>query len=82
MIGSIHLVFSASLVPVFCFGENDLFCQAENPKGSSLRNFQERFKNIFGFSPPLFYGRGVFNYTFGILPFRRPIQTIGESRSV
>ena len=32
-----------------------------------------------GFAIPLFRGRGVFNYNFGILPFRHPIHVvIGE----
>jgi len=66
----------ASLVPVYSFGENDLYHQADNPKGSLVRQFQELFKNVVGFSPPLFYGRGVFNYTFGLLPYRTPINTV------
>ena len=68
----------ASLVPVFSFGENDLYYQANNPQGSLLRRFQEFFKEHIGFSPPLFYGRGIFNYTFGLLPLRKPIHTIGK----
>ena len=70
--------FRASLVPVFSFGENDLFKQADNPVGSTLRSFQEKFKHMFGFAPPVFYGRGVFNYTFGLIPFRKPIHTVGK----
>ena len=82
MLGTIITSFwfhlRASLVPVFSFGENDLYNQAENPVGSKLRKFQETFKKIAGFSPPIFYGRGVFNYTFGFLPHRRPINTVGK----
>jgi 2-acylglycerol O-acyltransferase 2 len=66
----------ASMVPIVSFGENDLFDQVPNPPDSGLRRFQERVKSLFGFSPPLFHGRGVFNYNFGLLPFRRPIHTI------
>lgn len=69
--------FRASLVPIFSFGENDLFRQADNPEGSWLRSFQERFKRLMGFAPPIFYGRGVFNYTFGLIPFRNAIHTVG-----
>ena len=72
------IYYRASLVPIFSFGENDLFCQANNPVGSLLRRFQDTFKNIVGFSPPLFYGRGVFNYTFGLVPFRKPVHTVGK----
>lgn len=67
-------------MPVFSFGESEIFQQAENPEGSTLRRFQERFKRIFGFAPPFFYGRGVFNYTFGLMPYRKPIVTIGQFR--
>ena len=65
------------LVPVYSFGENDLFLQVGNPEGSWLRAFQRKFKNIAGFSPPVFSGRGIFNYTFGMLPYRKPVRTIG-----
>jgi hypothetical protein len=29
-----------------------------------------------GVSPVLFHGRGMFNYTFGFLPFRSPINVV------
>ena len=66
----------SSLVPCLCFGENDLFDQVENPKGSKLRNFQVWLQKIMGFSMPLFFGRGVFNYHFGLLPQRRHLRTV------
>jgi len=66
----------ASLVPVFSFGENDLYQQADNARGTTLRQVQEFFKNNIGVSPPMFYGRGVFNYSFGLLPVRTPIHTV------
>lgn len=66
----------ADLVPVFSFGENDLFEQVENPEGSRLRSLQVWWKKQFGFSPPVFSGRGIFNYNFGLLPFRRPVNTV------
>lgn len=37
---------------------------------------QIAFKRIFSFSPPLFYGRGIFQYSIGLLPYRRPIVTV------
>jgi len=64
------------LVPCFSFGENELFNQAENPVGSKTRIFQDVFKKIFSYSPPFVYGRGVFNYNFGLMPFRRPVTTV------
>ena len=45
-------------------------------KGSTLRSFQERMLRLFGYSIPLFHGRGIFNYNFGLLPFRRPITVV------
>nr|XP_033805015.1 2-acylglycerol O-acyltransferase 2 isoform X2 [Geotrypetes seraphini] len=66
----------ASLVPVFSFGENELFDQVDNPKGSWLRRTQERLRKIMGIALPLFHARGIIQYNFGLLPYRRPISTI------
>ncbi|XP_073404705.1 2-acylglycerol O-acyltransferase 2 [Dendrobates tinctorius] len=66
----------ASLVPVFSFGENELFDQVENPKGSLLRSLQEKLQKLMGVALPLFHARGVFQYSFGLMPYRRPINTI------
>ncbi|EPY89494.1 2-acylglycerol O-acyltransferase 2 [Camelus ferus] len=72
------LMHGASLVPIFSFGDNDLFDQYENSPGSWLRWIQNRLQKIMGVSFPLFHGRGVFQYSFGLLPYRRPITTVGE----
>ncbi|GMT12250.1 hypothetical protein PFISCL1PPCAC_3547, partial [Pristionchus fissidentatus] len=66
----------AQLVPCFGFGENELYLQATNEKGSFLRKIQTVFKKIAGFSPPLFHGRGIFNYNAGLLPFRHELNTV------
>lgn len=66
----------AALVPVFGFGENDAFDQVANPPGSRLREFQLWMKRKFGFTTPLVKGRGIFQYSFGMLPFRRPLHTV------
>jgi len=34
------LCYSSSLVPVFTFGENNIYDQAENPEGSFLKRLQ------------------------------------------
>ncbi|KAG8201274.1 hypothetical protein JTE90_016760 [Oedothorax gibbosus] len=70
------LKHGASLVPVFAFGENEIFEQVENRQGSFLRRMQDKMKNVFGFSAPLFHGRGVFQYNYGVMPFRKPIHVI------
>lgn len=70
------LKHGAHLVPVFSFGENEIFNQLENPEGSVVRNIQNRLRKIMGFALPLFHARGVFQYSFGVMPFRKPIYTI------
>lgn len=76
---SVCLLFCrAHLVPVFSFGENELFKQVANPKGSWLRNVQEKLQKIMGFALPLFHARGVFQYSFGLIPYRQPIHTVGK----
>ncbi len=69
----------ASLVPVISFGENDVYQQVPNPPGSRIRSFQTTFLKWFGFSMPLFWGRGIFNYTIGLIPQRKPINTVGNN---
>lgn len=64
------------LVPVYSFGENELYYSLDNPENSRLRSFQNKVKNMTNFGLPVIWGRGVFNYTFGILPLRRPIHTV------
>lgn len=68
-------------MPVFSFGENNLFNQVDNASGTWLRCIQNRLQKIMGISLPLFHGRGVFQYSFGLMPFRQPITTVGELRS-
>ncbi|XP_066578415.1 2-acylglycerol O-acyltransferase 1 [Amia ocellicauda] len=70
------LKHGAHLVPVFSFGENELFDQLENPAGSALRGLQERLQKLMGIALPLFHARGVFQYSWGLLPYRRPIRTV------
>ncbi|XP_038617985.1 2-acylglycerol O-acyltransferase 2 [Tachyglossus aculeatus] len=70
------LQYGAPLVPIFSFGENELFDQVSNPSGSWLRWVQERLQKVMGISLPLFHARGVFQYSFGLLPYRRPIYTV------
>ncbi|ORX82749.1 diacylglycerol acyltransferase [Basidiobolus meristosporus CBS 931.73] len=72
----LSLKTGASLVPVFGFGENDIFDQVASGPGTKVRHVQSRIQQIFGFTVPLFYGRGIFNYDLGILPHRRPIVVV------
>ncbi|KAI9218719.1 diacylglycerol acyltransferase [Blastocladiella britannica] len=66
----------ASLVPVLSIGENDLYDVATTQQGSIAYWIQQTVKRWFGFTVPLFLGRGIFNYSFGMLPHRRRIASI------
>ncbi|XP_029030242.1 2-acylglycerol O-acyltransferase 2 [Betta splendens] len=66
----------AHLVPIFSFGENDVYEQVENRRGTWLRWMQERLQRVMGVSLPLFHARGIFQYSFGLMPFRKPINTV------
>ncbi|KAH9032319.1 DAGAT-domain-containing protein [Lactarius hengduanensis] len=66
----------ADLVPVFSFGENDIYEQMPNEKGTTLYKIQKKFQNVFGFTLPLFHGRGILNYNWGLLPYRRRIIAV------
>ncbi|XP_048044092.1 2-acylglycerol O-acyltransferase 3b isoform X1 [Megalobrama amblycephala] len=65
------LEHGADLVPVYSFGENELFPQVVLPEGSVGRRLQALFKQIMGFAPCLFTGG-----RWLLLPFRRPVTTV------
>lgn len=69
-------VGNTSLVPVLGFGENDLYDQVRNDPTSRLFQVQIFLKNKIGFTLPLMHARGIFNYDFGIIPYRRPINIV------
>ncbi|TIB62682.1 hypothetical protein E3P77_03796 [Wallemia ichthyophaga] len=66
----------ADLVPVFSFGENDIYQQLSTEDGSNVHKLQKSFQRIFGFTLPLFHGRGIFNYNLGLMPYRHPIVSV------
>lgn len=71
------LQHGASLVPTFSFGEAFIFDPlVANPKGSTIRSVQEWILDTIRFPFPLFFGRGIFQYTFGSLPNRKPITVV------
>ncbi|KAG7280224.1 hypothetical protein CRUP_037585 [Coryphaenoides rupestris] len=65
------LQYGADLVPVYSFGENELFRQVIFSEGSVSRRLQDFFKRRLGFAPCLFLGD-----RFGLLAYRRPITTV------
>ncbi|CAI5452740.1 unnamed protein product [Caenorhabditis angaria] len=66
----------AQLVPVYAFGENDVYKQINNPEGSFLRKLQEWGKAKTGISLPLIYGRGYFQMAMGLLPINTPVNVV------
>ena len=68
-----RLTFRAHLVPVLSFGENEVYMQVPNPRGSLLRKLQTNMMHLISFAPPIFYGwKGT------IVPFKKPINTVGQ----
>nr|AAW27748.1 SJCHGC01713 protein [Schistosoma japonicum] len=57
------------LVPCISFGEQSLYRQVSNEKGSLIRWLQDKFTSIFTVSLPIFYARGPF-------PYRKPVYTV------
>ena len=41
-----------------------------------MRRFQELIENYMGFPPVLFFGRGIFQYNYGIVPHRRALTVV------
>jgi 2-acylglycerol O-acyltransferase 2 len=72
----VALSAGATLVPVFGFGETDLWDQLPNPEGSLVRKFQDLTKQLITFTFPLINGRGIFQYGFGLMPQRRTIHVV------
>ncbi|CAH1757025.1 7007_t:CDS:10 [Entrophospora sp. SA101] len=66
----------ACLVLVLSFGENDVWEQANNPREGKVWKFQKLIQKYIGWTMPLAYGRGLFNYDIGVLSHRRQITTV------
>jgi len=66
----------AHLVPIICFGENEVFTGIPNERGSIVRSVQNWLQKKTGVAPVLFVGRGIFNYAFGVLPHRRELTSV------
>lgn len=65
-----HLI---TLLQLPGFGENDIYDQVANERGSTLRNFQVKIQNAIGLATPLVSG------SFGLMPYRKPVTiVIGE----
>ncbi|XP_060710462.1 diacylglycerol O-acyltransferase 2-like [Hemiscyllium ocellatum] len=84
--GFIRLALShgADLVPVYSFGENDVFEQLVFRSGSWMKSLQVTFQKWMGFAPCLFRGRGLLSArSWGLLPYAKPVMTVvGEPITV
>jgi len=63
---------------VFSFGEIDLYQQYVPEEGSWIDSAQHWFKRKTGIAPVMFFGRGIFNYSFGLIPKRRPVTVVSK----
>uniref|UniRef100_G1PEX4 Acyltransferase n=1 Tax=Myotis lucifugus TaxID=59463 RepID=G1PEX4_MYOLU len=67
----------ASLVPVYSFGENDVFRLKVFATDSWQYLCQSIIKKYLGFAPCIFWGRSLFSAnSWGLLPFPVPITTV------
>jgi 2-acylglycerol O-acyltransferase 2 len=66
----------ADLIPVLAFGENELYNQVQPDQHPMIHKAQLIMKKLLGFTIPLFHARGVFNYDFGMMPYRRPLNVV------
>lgn len=67
---------NTQLVPCYCFGENELYNVVDMGDDSTGRKVQFWLKQRFGFTIPFFHARGIFNYDFGLLPWRKPVTLV------
>ncbi|XP_077269449.1 2-acylglycerol O-acyltransferase 1 isoform X2 [Temnothorax americanus] len=70
------LKYGTALVPVFSFGETDLYNQIYRPEGSTFRRMQNYIRGLIGLAPIVFSGRGFFQYSFGLIPKRLPVTVV------
>lgn len=75
------LIFRTPLVPVFSFGETDIYDQVFGAEGSFLKRAQHYIRKTIGIAPIILMGRGFFQYSFGIIPLRKPITVVGNYRN-
>lgn len=75
----IALETGASLVPAISFGENNVYKMIDIKHGFWRQSLEFIFQKFTDRIPAIQNGRGFFQYNFGMLPMRHPINTvIGE----
>lgn len=65
-----------SLVPVYGFGENDVYRIPRFAESNAWRRVEGLVRKYTRFAIPLVKGRGWFNYGFGLSPHRCPITVV------
>lgn len=70
------LKHGSPIVPVISFGETDLYDQIYRPEGTFFRKFQHYVRKKIGLAPVFLKGRGIFQYSFGIIPHRKPVTVV------
>ena len=71
----IALTTGASLVPCYAFGENSLYDNLTKDRPALLA-WQRRVQKLLTYTPLFVAGRGVFSYSGGLIPHRRPVTTV------
>ena len=79
------LKHGADLVPCLAFGENEVFSRVgagngvdenRNVIAKDIEKVISKFASLVHMGIPLIYGRGIFQYTFGLMPYRKQISTV------
>lgn len=70
------LKMGVSLIPTIAFGEPEVFDTYTVRDGSLLQKLLTTLQNVAGASFPLFRGRGIFQYSYGIMPRRHPVHIV------
>lgn len=66
----------ADLVPVLCFGENELYDQLQPNDHPTVHKLQIFVLKVWKFTLPFLHGRGIFNYDVGLMPYRHPLNIV------
>ncbi|CAK7234312.1 diacylglycerol O-acyltransferase 1 [Sporothrix curviconia] len=72
----VAMATGADLVPVLGFGEVDLYTQLQGDEHPLLHRFQLHVLKVWKFTLPFMRGRGIFNYDYGLMPYRHPLHIV------
>lgn len=72
----LSLTTGAYLVPIYIFGETDLYNQWTFKEDSIIHKLQNSVRKVTGVAPICALGRGFVENTFGLLPFAKPVYTV------